>query len=108
MPSSKLIIFSSELNNALQKLGMNDAFNPGKADLTGMRKEGNIYISKVIQKFYLKVDENGAEVAVDNTVIIKIRSIIKKINVNRSFVVILKREDLSVNNYKLKLKNIIK
>ena len=93
--------FSSELNNALQKLGMNDAFNPGKADLTGMRKEGNIYISKVIQKTYLKVDENGAEAAAVTAVVIKTRGIgtkTKRMIVNRPFVMVIKSSELPKNN----------
>ena len=57
------IEFSSELNNALQNLGMKDAFKESKADFSGMRKEKDIYINNVIQKVYLKVDETGAEAA---------------------------------------------
>ena len=49
--------FSSQLNDVLQRLGMKEAFDAAKADLTGMRKERDIYVSKVIQKNYLKVDE---------------------------------------------------
>ena len=90
--------FSSELNSALERLGMEEAFDAGKADLTDMRKEGNIYISKVIQKTYLKVDEQGAEAASDTAVIIKTRSIIKKMNVNRPFIMILKSKALPNNN----------
>ena len=90
--------FSSELNSALERLGMEEAFDASKADLTDMRKEGNIYISKVIQKTYLKVDEQGAEAAADTAVIIKTRSIIKKMNVNRPFIMILKSKVLPNNN----------
>ena len=93
--------FSSELNNALQKLGMKDAFDPGKADLTGMRKEGNIYISKVIQKTYLKIDEKGAEAAAVTAVVIKTRSIMnkaKRMVVNRPFIMVIKSNELPKNN----------
>ena len=92
--------FSSQLKGALQKLGMNEAFSPAKADLTGMRKEGQLYISKVIQKTYLKIDETGAEAAAVTAVVIKTRSI--KLNnrrmlVNRPFLMILKSKDLPKN-----------
>ena len=93
--------FSSELNNALQKLGMKDAFDPGKADLTGMKKEGNIYISKVIQKTYLKIDEKGAEAAAVTAVVIKTRSIMnktKRMVVNRPFIMVIKSNELPKNN----------
>ena len=79
---------------------MNEAFSPAKADLTGMRKEGQLYISKVIQKTYLKIDETGAEAAAVTAVVIKTRSI--KLNkrrmlVNRPFLMILKSKDLPKN-----------
>ena len=93
--------FSSQLKGALQKLGMNEAFSPAKADLTGMRKEGQLYISKVIQKTYLKIDETGAEAAAVTAVVIKTRSSIKLNNrrmlVNRPFLMILKSKDLPKN-----------
>ena len=92
--------FSSELNNALQRLGMEEAFDAGKANLTGMRKEGGIYISKIIQKTYLKVDENGAEAAAITSVIVNTKSGNKKIrmNINRPFIMILKSKELPKNN----------
>ena len=92
--------FSSQLKGALQKLGMNEAFSPAKADLTGMRKEGQLYISKVIQKTYLKIDETGAEAAAVTAVVIKTRSIKnnnKRMLVNRPFLMILKSKDLPKN-----------
>ena len=92
--------FSSQLNEALQKLGMKEAFNPAKADLTGMRKEGNIYISKVIHKTYLKVDEAGAEAAGVTAVVIKTRGFNpknKRMVINRPFFMILKSKDLPQN-----------
>ena len=92
--------FSTELNNVLQKLGMKEAFNPAKADLTGMRKEGNIYISKVIQKSYLKIDETGAEAAAVTAVVIKTRSIgekNKRMVVNRPFLLVIKSNKLPEN-----------
>ena len=93
--------FSSQLNNALQKLGMKEAFDPAKADLTGMKKEGNIYISKVIQKTYLKIDEKGAEAAAVTAVVIKTRSIMnknKRMVVNRPFIMVIKSKELPQNN----------
>ncbi len=92
--------FSSELNNVLQKLGMKEAFDPAKADLTGMRKEGNIYISKVIQKTYLKIDEAGAEAAAVTAVVIKTRGFDpnnRRMVVNRPFLMIIKSKDLPQN-----------
>ena len=92
--------FKSQLNKVLQNLGMKEAFDPAKADLTAMRKEGEIYISKVIQKAYLKVDENGAEAAAVTAVVVKTRSIVnqnKRMVVNRPFVMIIKSKELPEN-----------
>ena len=91
--------FESQLTNALQNLGMKDAFGP-EADLSGMKRERDIYISKVIQKTYLKVDENGAEAAAVTAVVIKTRSIgnqNKRMIVNRPFVMIIKSSELPEN-----------
>ena len=79
---------------------MKEVFNPAKADLTGMRKEGNIYISKVIHKTYLKVDEAGAEAAGVTAVVIKTRGFNpknKRMVINRPFFMILKSKDLPQN-----------
>ena len=34
---------------------MSDAFNPKEADFTAIRKEDDLYISRVIHKTYLKI-----------------------------------------------------
>jgi len=58
--------FSSYLNQYLQKLGMVMPFIESAANFTGIknRNDGNnIYIDKIIQKTFLKVDESGTEAA---------------------------------------------
>lgn len=49
------------LNDPLVKLGMGSAFG-GKADFSGMADEA-VYISQVLQKSYVDVDEEGTEAA---------------------------------------------
>jgi serine protease inhibitor len=51
------------LNNALISMGMGIAFDWSLADFTGMRPEGGLWISRVIHKTYVKVDEEGTEAA---------------------------------------------
>ena len=66
-----------------------------------MKKEGNIYISKVIQKTYLKIEEKGAEAAAVTAVVIKTRSIMnrtKRMVVNRPFIMVIKSNELPKNN----------
>ena len=55
--------FESGLNDVLGKLGIHDAFNERLADFSEMREEKDLFINNVIQKVYLKVDEEGAEAA---------------------------------------------
>ena len=55
--------FESYLNDVLSKLGIHDAFKKKLADFSEMQEEEIIYINEVIQKAYLKVDEEGTEAA---------------------------------------------
>ena len=55
--------FSETLNEVLKDLGMTEAFNSLTADFTGIRKQGNLFISEAIHKTYLKVNEEGTEAA---------------------------------------------
>ena len=55
--------FSETLNQILIDLGMYNAFSEYNADFSGLREEGGLFISKVIHKTYLKVNEEGTEAA---------------------------------------------
>ena len=67
--------FESSLKDVLIKLGIHDAFDENLADFSEMREQKDIYISNVIQKTYLKVDEEGTEAtAVTGVIMDKIAS----------------------------------
>jgi serine protease inhibitor len=54
------------LNETLQAMGMNLAFLAGQADFSGLSEEAlaqGLYISRVRQKTYVDVDEEGTEAA---------------------------------------------
>ena len=55
--------FSAELSENLKALGMTDAFDGVNADFTdlGTSDEGNIYISRVLHKTFIQVDEEGTK-----------------------------------------------
>ena len=92
--------FSDELNQILIDLGMYDAFSPNDADFSGLREEGGLYISKVIHKTYLKVNENGTEAAgvtvveMNESAIFDEDSKIYDMKVNRPFLFLLKNNIL--------------
>jgi serpin B len=51
------------LNDVLRSLGMAKAFTPGEADFSGMNGKRNLYISAVVHKAFVAVDEEGTEAA---------------------------------------------
>ena len=57
--------YSVYLKDALKAMGMTDAFDPDLADLSGVGRgaDGPLYISSVLQKVRVDVDEEGTEAA---------------------------------------------
>jgi serpin B len=55
--------FEDSLVNKLKVLGMTDAFDAAKANLTGISEATRLLISDVMHKSYIKVDERGTEAA---------------------------------------------
>ena len=51
------------LNDTLKEMGMRDAFTFGKADFTGMATGEKLYISAVVHKAFVDVNEAGTEAA---------------------------------------------
>jgi len=60
-----------ELSNTLNKLGMKDAFSP-QADLSGMIGTRDLFISAVIHKAFVDVNEEGTEAAAATAVMMKL------------------------------------
>merc|ERR1712062_848383 len=53
-----------ELNEPLMALGMKDMFDQGKADFSGMTGgPKSLFVSAVVQKAFVEVNEEGAEAA---------------------------------------------
>jgi len=69
MPKFSYTSDSISLSQMLQSLGMTDAFEPASADFSGMDGTQNLYISDVIHKAFIKVDEAGTEAAAATAVV---------------------------------------
>lgn len=54
---------SYTLNSNLGRLGVQDLFSNGKADLSGMSGSRDLFISKIVHKSFVEVNEEGTEAA---------------------------------------------
>ncbi|NND08364.1 MAG: serpin family protein [Saprospiraceae bacterium] len=79
------------LNEPLKRMGMQEAFDPNLADFTklGSAPEGNLFLSKVLHKTFLKVDEKGAEGAAVTSIGVGVTSLPPMISFNRPFLFML-------------------
>ncbi|MBN1439777.1 MAG: serpin family protein [Anaerolineales bacterium] len=62
--------WSAGLAGGLAALGMPDAFDPGRADFSGMDGTRDLFITEIIHKAFVAVDEAGTEAAAATVVIV--------------------------------------
>lgn len=67
--------FDDSLVDELTSLGMTDAFNAAKANLTGISEAAQLVISEVAHKTYIKVDERGTEAAAVTGITVGVTSV---------------------------------
>ena len=94
------VTFEETLNHVIKKLGMKKIFNSLEADLSGLYNRKGLFVSQVIHKTYLKVNEEGTEAAavtlveVDEAMMAGEEEIIHEMKVNRPFLFLLKNWEL--------------
>jgi serpin B len=64
----------SNLTDTLTSMGMLDAFDQNKANFSGMTAQNDLFISDVIHKAFVAVDEEGTEAAAATAVIMEAAS----------------------------------
>ena len=65
------------LNGPLMKLGLTDMFDPYEADFSGMSSSKGLFVSAVVQKAFILVNEEGSEAAADSFVMWEIKGFSK-------------------------------
>lgn len=93
--------YRTELSGALQAMGMTDAFDPGLADFTpmGTCADGPLYISRILHKTYLAVDEQGTRAGAATAVAMSGGSgsmDVKSVSLNRPFLYLLVERQTSL------------
>ncbi|MBI2807208.1 MAG: serpin family protein [Planctomycetes bacterium] len=64
-----------KLNDVLKEMGMKDAFIFGKADFSGMATREKLYITAVLHKAFVDVNEAGTEAAASTAIEVGTRSL---------------------------------
>lgn len=64
------------LGQALQSLGIAKAFDGGQADFSGMNGKKNLFISAVVHKAFVNVDEEGTEAAAATAVVMELSAML--------------------------------
>jgi len=91
--------YEMSLNSTLQGLGMINAFTPGVADFSGITTQMEIFISRVIHKTFVEVNEQGTEAAAvtaiefENTSVGPDEPEAKYFYVDRPFVFVIRERD---------------
>lgn len=65
---------SFSLADELAALGMKDAFDPDRADLSGMDGTRALYVKDVVHESFVEVNEEGTEAAASTGVVVGVRS----------------------------------
>ena len=82
-----------DLGDQLASLGMSDAFDPDRADFSGMTERKELYVSAVVHKAFVAVDEKGTEAAAATAVIMDLASVMMPgatLTIDRPFIFLIR------------------
>jgi len=86
--------YGTSLVEVLAAMGMEEAFIAGIADFTNINPAGGLYISDVLHKTFVEVNEEGTEAAAVTVVVMNDSSVSDEIffTANKPFVFIIREE----------------
>jgi serpin B len=84
------------LAEPLAALGMPAAFNAQQADFSGMTGEPGLFLSAVIHKAFIAVDELGTEAAAATGVVVEVTSMPQIVVVDRPFIFLIRDSETGV------------
>jgi serpin B len=85
-----------ELEETLEAMGMSDAFDPDRADFSGMDGTTLLSLSRVAHKAFVAVDEEGTEAAAATGVVAEIESLPAEVRVDRPFIFFIHDTELNL------------
>ncbi len=78
------------LKDTLSSMGMSDAFDSSRADLSGMTGATDLYIAHVVHKAFVSVDELGTEAAAATAVVTELASMPTALTLHRPFIFLIR------------------
>lgn len=85
--------YEKKLNDILEALGMEVAFDPDRSNFDGINPDQkDLHISEVMHKTFVEVNEEGTEAAAVTSVEISVTSLPPSVIVDRPFVVVIREQ----------------
>lgn len=83
------LAYEVEFKDILSAMGMEIAFDPSRADFSGINADGDLFISEVKHKTFVEVNEEGTEAAAVTSVGIGTTSVPETMRVDRPFLFVI-------------------
>ncbi|MEX0610363.1 MAG: serpin family protein [Balneolaceae bacterium] len=99
--------YEVKMNDILKSIGMEQAFIENRADFSGISGNGRLFISEVIHKTFVTVDEVGTEAAAVTSVGLGTTSVpeIRTMIVNSPFIFVIREQNSDTILFMGKIKN---